>query len=83
MAPWTEIHGAALAVDQEQPVSVSTVTGTVPPSAETVALAGDTPKRHGAASCVSDTWTSFTSTAAWRGDGSAFGLTRYATDPLP
>ena len=26
---------------------------------------------------------SFTSTVAWRGDGSAFGLTRYATDPLP
>jgi hypothetical protein len=55
VAPWTEIHSAALDVDQEQPVSVSTVTETVPPSAETVALAGDTPKRHGAASCASDT----------------------------
>jgi hypothetical protein len=83
VAPEIAIHGAALAADHAQPVSVSTATETVPPFAETVVLAGDTPKRHGAASCVSDTWMSFTSTVAWRGDGSAFGLTRYATDPLP
>ena len=82
-APGMAIHGAALAADHVQPVSVSTATEIVPPFAETVALVGDTPKRHGAASCVSDTWISFTSTVAWRGDGSAFGLTRYATDPLP
>ena len=63
-APGTVIHGAALAADHVQPVSVSTATETVPPSAETVALAGDTPKRHGAASWVSDTWRSFTSTVA-------------------
>jgi hypothetical protein len=83
VAPGTVIHGAALAADHVQPVSVSTATETVPPFAETVALAGETPKRHGAASCVSDTWRSLTSTIAWRGDASVFGLTRYATDPLP
>ena len=55
VATGTVIHGAALAADHVQPVSVSTATESVPPSAETVALAGDTPKRHGAASCVSDT----------------------------
>lgn len=62
VAPDIAIHGAALAADHVQPVSVSTATETVPPFSETVALAGDTLKRHGAASCVSDTWTSFTST---------------------
>ena len=40
--------------DHAQPVSVSTATDTVPPFAETVAVAGETPKRHGAAACVND-----------------------------
>lgn len=83
VAPWTAIQGAALAADHVQPVSVSTATETVPPAAATVALVGDTPKRHGAASWVSDTWISFTATVACRADGAAFGLTRYAIDPLP
>jgi len=55
VGPTTVIHGVALAADHVQPVSVSTATETVPPPAETVALAGDTPNRHGAASWVSDT----------------------------
>ena len=55
VGPGTVIHGAAVAADHVQPVSVSTATETVPPFAETVALVGDTPKRHGAASCDSDT----------------------------
>jgi len=50
VGPTTVIHGVALATDHVQPVSVSTATETVPPPAETVALAGDTPNRHGAAS---------------------------------
>jgi hypothetical protein len=54
-APTTVIHGAAPVTDHAQPVKVSTVTDTVPPLAETVALAGETAKRHGAASCVSAT----------------------------
>jgi hypothetical protein len=36
------IHAAALDTDQTHPVRVSTVTATSPPSAETVAFAGDT-----------------------------------------
>jgi len=55
VAPTTVIHGVALATDHVQPVSVSTATETVPPPGETVALAGDTPNRQGAASWVSDT----------------------------
>jgi hypothetical protein len=54
-APTTVIHGVALAADHVQPVSVSTATEIAPPLGETVALAGETPNRHGAASCVSDT----------------------------
>jgi hypothetical protein len=54
-APTTAIHGVALAADHVQPVSVSTATEIAPPLGETVALAGATPNRHGAASCVSDT----------------------------
>jgi hypothetical protein len=63
-AAGTAIHGAALVADHAQPVSVSTVTVIAPPFADTVALAGETPYRHGAASCMTATWILLTSTVA-------------------
>jgi hypothetical protein len=72
----TVIHGAALAADQAHPFSVSTVTVTSPPAAETAAFAGVTLYRHGAASCDTGTSRLLMSSAACRGIASGFGPTR-------
>jgi hypothetical protein len=60
----TVIHAAALAADHAQPVSVSTVSISVPPFAETAAFVGETVYRHGAASCITATWILLTSSEA-------------------
>ena len=71
----TAIQSACDAAVQLHPARVSTERATVPPSADTVVLAGVTANLHGAASCVTTMETSFTSTFACRGTGSRFAPT--------
>ena len=79
----TRIHGVWLAAVHAQPVSVSTLSVTAPPDADTVEIGGVTVKRHGAASCETLTCEPLTSSVPLRDAGTPFGSTRYATVPLP
>ena len=71
----TAIQSACDTAVQLHPARVSTETATVPPSADTVVLAGVTANLHGAASCVTTMETSFTSTLECRVAGSRFAAT--------
>src|ERR1043165_5318586 len=73
----TRIHGVWLAAVQAQPVSVSTLSVTAPPDADTDEIGGDTVKWHGAASCVTLTCEPLTSSVPLRDAGTAFASTRY------
>ncbi len=76
-------HASSADADHLQPVSACSETSSVEPDAETVALAGETLNRHGAASCDTAMGEPLTSMAPCRGEGCALGSTRYETVPLP
>lgn len=82
-APITLTQPASDTAVQPHAAWVSTRTLTRSPLAVTAWSVGDTLKRHGAASCATDTSASFTLTAARRTVGSAFGATRKPTCALP
>jgi hypothetical protein len=79
----TTIHPDCDTAVQLQPVSVSTASATVPATADTDVFGGAMAKRHGAASCATETAMSFTVTMPCRADGAAFAATRYPIDPAP
>ena len=69
-------HASLTVAVHEQPASVSTLSVTVPPLAETVEFSGETVNLHGAASCDTAIWVPFTSRVARREAGCAFASTR-------
>src|SRR4051794_14670719 len=73
----TSIHAAWLAAVHEQPALASTLIVIDPPPAGTAALIGVVANRQTAASCVTTTSVSLTSTVPRRDDVSLFEATRY------